>query len=268
MEYKELVFKVPSERFEEVVAELFEIGCLGTEVLKEGKEVEFKAYFREKPQLPGKLKGLLKGESSLPERDWNEEWKKYYKPVKVSQRVWVVPSWLKGEFKEPPEAVIIYIYPGRGFGTGTHETTKLSMRLIEESLKEGESFLDVGTGSGILSILARKLGAGKVVACDVQRGIGEEVERNARLSGVSGIKFIEGSVDRVKGEFDLVAANIEKHLLEPLLPEIVERARGKVVLSGILKEQGEEFLNRCKELGLKLIKEVEEGRWKGYLFTK
>jgi ribosomal protein L11 methyltransferase len=107
-----------------------------------------------------------------------------------------------------------------------------------------------------------------VVACDVQRGIGEEVERNARLSGVSGIEFIEGSVDRVKGEFDLVAANIEKHLLEPLLPEIVKRARGKVILSGILKEQGEEFLNRCKELGLKLIKEVEEGRWKGYLFTK
>ena len=75
--------------------------------------------------------------------DWNEEWKKYYQPVKVSEKIWVAPSWFKGKFKEPEGSLVIYIYPGRGFGTGTHETTKLSMRLIEESLKERDSFLDV-----------------------------------------------------------------------------------------------------------------------------
>jgi len=268
VEYRELTFKVPAEEFEEVVAELFELKCLGTQVLKEGEEVEFKAFFKEEVELPENLKKLVKRESSLPERDWNEEWKKHYGPVKVSERVWVAPSWFKGKFKEPRGAVVVFVYPGRGFGTGTHETTKLSMRLIEESLREGDSFLDVGTGSGILSILAKKLGAGKVVACDVQRGIEEEVERNAKLSGVSGIEFVEGSVDEVEGRFDLVAANIEKHLLEPILPQIVERAKGKVVLSGILKEQREDFLNRCRGLGLKLQKEVEEGQWKGFLFTK
>jgi ribosomal protein L11 methyltransferase len=268
VEYREITFRAPAGKFEELLAELFEIGCLGTQVVKEGKEVEFKAFFKEDVELPQALKAFVKAESSLPERDWNEEWKKHYEPVKVSEKLWVAPSWFKGKFKEPQGAVVIYIYPGRGFGTGTHETTKLSMRLIEESLREGDSFLDVGTGSGILSILAKKLGAGRVVACDVQKGIEEEVERNAKLSGVSGIEFVEGSADRVKGEFDLVVANIEKHLLEPILPQIVERAKGRVILSGILKEQREDFLKRCRELGLKLQKEVEEGQWKGFLFTK
>jgi len=268
VEYRELTFKVPAEKFEELAAELFELGSLGVQIVKEDKEVEFKAFFKGNVELPENLKGFIKRESSLPEKDWNEEWKKHYKPVKVSERIWVAPSWFKGEFKEPNGAVVIYIYPGRGFGTGTHETTKLSMRLIEESLEEGDSFLDVGAGSGILSILARKLGAVRVVACDIQKGIGKEIEKNAQLSGVSGIEFTEGSIDKVNGRFDVVVANIEKHLLEPILPQIAERAKGKVILSGILKEQREDFLKRCRELGLKLKKEVEEGQWKGFLFTK
>ncbi len=268
MAYRELLFKVPKEEFERFVGELFELSCLGTQILSEGEEVELKAYFPKEFKLPESLKAFLKEEGELAQRNWNEEWKKYYKPVKVSEKIWVVPSWEKSKFKEPEGAVVIYIYPGRGFGTGTHETTKISMRLIEENLKEGDSLLDVGTGSGILSILAKKLGAAKVVACDIQEGIEEEVERNSLLSGVSGVEFVEGSVDKVKGEFDLVVANIEKHLLEPLLPLIVERAKGKVILSGILKEQKEEFLRKCTQLGLKPLKEVEEGKWVGFLFTK
>ncbi|WP_457679364.1 50S ribosomal protein L11 methyltransferase [Thermovibrio sp.] len=268
MEYKEITFKVPKEDYERVLGELFEEGCLGTCTIKENKEVEFKAYFKEEPRLGKELSKFIKGKESLKERNWNEEWKRYYKPVRVSERVWVVPSWEKGKFKEPEGAIVIYIYPGRGFGTGTHETTRLSMKFIEEVLKERDSFLDIGTGSGILSILARKLGAERVVACDVQEGIEEEVERNSKLSGVNGIKFVKGSVDKVKGEFEVVVANIEKHLLEPLLPLIAERAKEKVILSGILKEQREEFLKKCKELGLKPVKEKGEGRWVAFLFTK
>ena len=268
MDYRELTFKIPAHKLEDFTEELFLLGCLGTQILEEGEQVKLKAYFREDFKIPENLKDLTESETCIPERDWNREWKKHYKPVKVSEKIWVVPSWFKGEFREPSGAIVIYIYPGRGFGTGTHESTKLAMRLIEENLKGGESFLDVGTGSGILSILAKKLGAGRVVACDIQEGIEEEVERNALLSGVSGIEFIRGSAEEVDGKFELVVANIEKHLLEPILPHIVKRARKKVILSGILKEQREDFVKRCTELGLKLLKEVEEGQWKGFLFTK
>jgi len=266
--YKELTFQVPKEEFDLFTSELFSLGCLGAQVLKEGELVELKAYFPQDFTLPNSLRPYLRGEGELLERDWNEEWKKHYRPVQVSKRIWVVPSWFKGEFKEPEGSVVIYIHPGRGFGTGTHETTKLSMRLIEEFLREGSSLLDVGTGSGILAILAKKLGAGRVAACDIQRGIGEEVERNASLSGVSQIEFTEGSAGDVEGQFDIVVANIEKHLLEPILPQIAQKSKGLVIISGILKEQREEFLNRCRELGLKPLKEEEEGRWMGFVLKK
>ncbi len=241
---------------------------MGTYTLKEGKEVEFKAYFKGPLDLPKELKLFLVDEGTLKERNWNEAWKRYYKPVKVSSKLWVVPSWLKGSFPEPEGSLVIYIYPGRGFGTGTHETTRLSMRLIEEFLREGESFLDVGTGSGILSILARKLGASRVVACDVQEGVEEEVKRNAYLSEVDSIEFVKGSARDVKGEFDLVVANIEKHLLEPILPDLATKCKGKLIISGILKEQRKDFVKKVEKLGFNLRKEVEEGIWKGFLFTR
>ena len=268
MVYREFTFKVPKELYQFLISSLFSSGCIGTYVLKEGKEVEFKAYFKEDFDLPQELKLFLVKEGTLKEKNWNEAWKKYYKPVKVSEKVWVVPSWLKGSFSEPSGSCVIYIYPGRGFGTGTHETTRLSMRLIEEFLEKGDSLLDVGTGSGILSILAKKLGASRVVACDIQEGVEEEVKRNAHLSGVGQIEFVKGSARDVKGEFDLVVANIEKHLLEPILPDLAEKSKGKLIVSGILKEQKEEFVKKVKELGFRLAKEVEEGNWKGFLFTR
>jgi ribosomal protein L11 methyltransferase len=267
MVYRELKFLFPADRAHELVSELFDYGCLGTQTEEREGGVEVKAYFKEEPSLPPGLAGFLVGQSKLPDRDWNREWKKHFKPVKVSRRLWVAPSWYLGKFKEPPGSLVIYIYPGRAFGTGTHETTKLTMRLIEESLKEGSSFLDVGSGSGILSILARKLGAFPVVGCDVQKGIEEEVKRNCSLNRVD-FEFVEGSLDKVKGEFDVVVSNIEKHHLEPLLPGIVDRAKDKLILSGILLSQRDDFVRKVESLGLNLVKELREGEWAAFLFTK
>ena len=268
MDYKSVTLKVPQEQFDLVVDRLFEEGALGTEVLGEGKEVLFKVYAPADFTVPQDLKRFVLSESKLEERDWNSEWKKYYKPVKVSERIWVVPSWEKGTFKEPEGAIVIYIYPGRGFGTGTHETTRLVMRFMEEVLKPGVSFLDVGTGSGILSILAKKLGAEKVVACDIQEGIDEEVERNAELSGVPGIEFVQGSVGKVDGTFDVVVANIEKHLLMPLLEEIYRKTEETAIFSGILKSQREEFLKELERVGVKPVSERGEGEWIAFLCRK
>ena len=262
--FKVFVFSLSPLEKELLEEELFSFGCLGIE---EVNEREVKAYFPEEISLPTELEGRAVKVYLLESRDWNEEWKKHFKPVRVSERIFVVPSWMKDDFQVPEGALAIYIYPGKAFGTGTHETTKLSMRLIEEALKPKDSFLDVGIGSGILSILAKKLGAGKVVGCDVE-DVREEVELNSSLNGVSGIEVINGSVDKVDGKFDVVVANIEKHILEPLLPSIKEKALGWVILSGILKVQRDGFVNSLSSLGFKVVKELEEGEWKAFLCRK
>ncbi len=268
MKYRELILRIPLEFFDLAVERLFESGALGTEVLEEEKDIRLKVYFPENFSLSEDVKKFVVSEGELEEKDWNSEWKKYYRPVRISEKVWVVPSWEREKFKEPEGAIVIYIYPGRGFGTGTHETTRLVMRFMENVLMAGNSFLDVGTGSGILSILAKKLGAERVVACDVQEGVDEEVKRNAELSGVSGIEFIEGSVDRVSGTFNVVAANIEKHLLTPLIPGIYEKTREMAIFSGILKSQREEFLRELEKVGFKPVSEMGEGEWIAFLCRK
>ncbi len=267
-EYRVYEFEVPKEKFEIVEEQLFSLKTLGTEIVSEGDRVRFKAYFEEEINLPEEISIYLISQSSLQERNWNEEWKKYFKPVKVSERIWVVPSWMKGEFQVPEGSIPIYIYPGQTFGTGTHETTKLSMRFIERVLKPGDSFLDVGCGSGILSILAKKLGTKKVVGCDIQKEVVEEVALNSELNEVSNIEVVIGSIEDVEGKFDIVVANIEKHLLEPLIPGIVEKAKGTVIFSGILKSQRDEFVRTLERAGLELLEEAGEREWIAFLCRK
>ncbi|SMO36390.1 ribosomal protein L11 methyltransferase [Balnearium lithotrophicum] len=265
LRYKEILLKVPRNEFERLSDEVFVLGTLGTEIVSESEEVLFRVYFRQEVEIPDDISKYVIEENFLEDRDWNEEWKKYYKPVQITKGIWIVPSWEKGKFKEPENSVVIYIHPGRGFGTGTHETTQLVIEYMEETLKPGISFLDVGTGSGILSILAKKLGAGRVVACDIQEGIEEEVERNSSLSGISGVEFVQGSIDSVSGKFDVVVANIEKHLLSPLLEEIYKRTKNTAIFSGILKSQAGEFLKEVEGVGFKLESQRSKGEWTAFL---
>ena len=266
MDYKRFTLKVPRDSFDEIIAELFDLGSLGSEIVSEGEEVTFNVYFKPSARFPERFKAYLLREESLEEKNWGEEWKKFFKPVKVTERAWVAPPWEKGKLRV--EGLVIYINPGRGFGTGTHETTQIAMEFIEERLEPGFSFLDVGTGSGILSIFAKKLGALKVIACDVQKNLKGEFEENCFLNGVSDIEFVEGSVDKVEGTFDLVAANIEKHLLVPLLGGIYEKTEKLAVFSGILKSQREEFIEKLHRIGFRVISERGKGQWMGFLCKK
>ncbi len=264
--YFRVVLRVLQQEVEFVESELFSRGCLGVEVKEEGKEVSLIAYFPHKADIPFSDKVVESG--FIEDRDWNEEWKKHFKPVRISEKTWVAPSWFKGNFPEEGKNVI-YIYPGQAFGTGTHETTQLCIRLIEQFLKRGDSFLDVGIGSGILSILARKLGAGRVVGCDIQEEAIEEVKLNSQLNEVNNIEVFHGNVEAVPyREFDFVVANIEKHILTPILRAITSKGRRSFVFSGILHQQREEFIRALKEEGLKVILEEGAGEWIAFYCEK
>jgi ribosomal protein L11 methyltransferase len=239
-------------------------GFLGSEVEEFEDFVEVKAYFSSPVKLNNFLKDFLLSEGFLKESNWESEWKRYFKPTKISDKFWVVPSWMKGKISV--QGIPVYIYPARTFGTGTHETTQLAVELMEKVLRRGNSLLDVGSGSGILSIVAKKLGAGKVVACDIQDEALEELRHNEELNCVSGIEFVRGSARDIKGKFDVVVANIEKHLLEPIFKDVVNCGEKFIIISGILQSQEGQFLERAKMLNLNLIEKAYKGDWVSFLF--
>jgi len=209
--------------------------------------------------------------ASLPEQDWGENWKRFFKPVQVTPRFVVKPPWSKIRLKRGQSS--IDINPGMAFGTGTHATTHLSIQALEERLKKkGFSVLDVGTGSGILSIIAAKLGAKEVCGIDIDGVAVENARENVKRNHVSAIvKIRKGSIGGLHKKFDVVVANIDlkslRRMRKPLLSHL--KKRGLLILSGIL-EQGKERI-RLHYLGtnfLRWIKTTQEGEWVCLTFKK
>jgi ribosomal protein L11 methyltransferase len=197
----------------------------------------------------------------VADRDWLGEWKKSWQPVRVGERFIVAPPW--SEIGESEERLVIRIEPGMAFGTGTHETTRLCLEAIEKYF-EGGSFLDVGTGTGILSIAAALLRPGaRIEACDTDADAVEIARENARLNGVADrISFLSGTLDEQTASADLVCANLTADVIVPLLPALISATCGRLILSGILDSQTELVLRRLQELGFTRRAEViAKGEW-------
>jgi ribosomal protein L11 methyltransferase len=209
--------------------------------------------------------------ASLPEQDWGENWKRFFKPVQVTSRFVVKPPWSKIRLKRGQ--IPIDITPGMAFGTGTHATTILCIQALEERLQKGGlSVLDVGTGSGILSIIAAKLGAKEVWGVDID-GVAVEIAReNVEKNHVSNIvKIRKGSIGVLEKKFDAVVANIDlkslRRMRRPLLNHL--NNQGFLILSGILEEEKARIHQYCMETGLlKWIKVVQREGWICLTFKK
>jgi ribosomal protein L11 methyltransferase len=179
--------------------------------------------------------------TSIPEQDWGENWKRFFKPVQVTSRLVVKPPWSKIRLKK--NQIPISIHPGMAFGTGTHATTKLCMKALEGGLRrKGLSVLDVGTGSGILSIAAAQLGAGEVWGFDTDGVAVEDARENVKRNGVSHIvKIRKGRIGDIQKRFDVIVANIDlknlKRMRWPLAHHL--KSQGLLILSGILEGDGE-----------------------------
>ena len=200
--------------------------------------------------------------------DWANSWKKYYHPIKVGDRVVIVPAWEKYE-PEDGELPLI-MDPGMAFGAGTHETTRLVMMQIEKYVKPGCSVLDVGTGSGILSISASLLGAGKINAYDIDPTAVRIARENAVINKCDNITVnvsdLLSSVEKMK--YDLICANIVADIIIRMSADLSAFAHEGTVFiaSGILTERREEVLAAMKKTPFSLIDSAEENGWCALIF--
>lgn len=274
MNYRELKIYLPGSAKEPVTERLMNIGCLGT--------IEQKhfiiAYFSEPADtrlIEDELNAL--GRALIPlgrdvritvearviaGEDWNRTWKAGFKPLDVGERFTVLPPW---EEKRPGRMNIL-IDPGMAFGTGHHETTRSCLALIERYayLASGtSSFLDLGTGTGLLAIAASRLGYRRIVAVDTDPEAIEAARKNIDLNAPVNMELIEGDLSRSRGTFDLIAANLISGVLISLAPEIAARLNpsGLAILSGILNGQEKEVIAAMVGSGLILRETVLDGKW-------
>jgi len=195
----------------------------------------------------------------VEQRDWMEEWKKNWQPVEVGRFI-VAPPW---STVEPGHGqCVIRIEPGMAFGTGTHETTRLCLAAIQEYY-EGGSFLDVGTGTGILAIAVAACAPGAhVAACDTDADAIEIARENAVANGVDDrIDFRVGSVEENTPSADFICANLTADVIAKLLPTLVALCCGRLVLSGMLETQTDMILSRLAELAITDAEVTRDGEW-------
>lgn len=202
-------------------------------------------------------------------KDWLAEWKKGFKPFALVEDVWVVPSWCE----QPKEARhVIWMEPGMAFGTGTHETTRLAAQLLSFALKDrpGARVLDVGTGTGILAILARHLGAAHVVGTDIDPEAVRVAKENLELNHATEIEVSDQEISEVGGPFDIVVANIIDGVLTALQSDLkaAVASGGALVLSGIIDERRELFDQRFVLAPMSLVEQRRESEWHGLLMEK
>lgn len=204
------------------------------------------------------------------EEDWANNWKKYYKPIKIGENLIIKPAWEK--LDEPTDRIIVNINPGMMFGTGTHESTRMCMKLLEKFVKEDTRLFDVGAGSGILSITALLLGAKSAFAVDIDENVNEVAMQNAKLNGVEDrikVKCLDLATG-VKETYNMVVANIVADViirLVPQLPALLEDG-GVFITSGIIDDREEDVKNAIKKAGLEIIEVLYENDWVAIAATK
>ena len=199
----------------------------------------------------------------VDDEDWLHKWEEYFMPTKISERFVVKPAWRQYEPKEGED--VITIDPGLAFGTGTHATTFLTLRLMEKYLQLGDDVLDVGSGSGILSIGAVNLGAARVWAVDLFDDAVQSTKKNAALNGCEDkIEAFQG--DLTKGldvKADLVCANLMADLVKMLSKDVAKhlKGRGIYISSGILDEKEEDVAGAIKGVGFDILESIHADGW-------
>ena len=294
-DYWELQIKINPD-LEDIVAEFcFEnLPCEGVVLAEEAyKDLEMisttegtlKVFLTEEPQT---LEQLLKSERELlkkrglsdeelgsweyvisnkPNEDWSKKWKEKWDITRVTDKIVIVPDWLSYGDKEGE--VVIRLEPGCAFGTGTHQTTQLCMKALEKYMKKGDKVADIGMGSGILSICAKKFGASSVYGCDIDEDVIDVAKENAVKNGEillsepnsgEGVFFELNTADKIQEKFDFVCANILHNVLAEIMGDLknIMKKGALMSLSGILDEKKPVVLEAIKRENLEIIEEIHQ----------
>lgn len=200
-------------------------------------------------------------------QDWSQKWKEKWNVTHVTEKITVVPSWI--EYSPKPDEIIITLDPGCAFGTGTHQTTQLCMKALEKYMNPQDKVADIGTGSGILAILAMKLGASEAYGCDIDDTVIEVCYKNAKVNNVE-CKFELNTADKLNNEYDFICANILHNVLAEIMPDLKKlmKDNAKLALSGILDEKKDVVLDAIKDNGLKIIDTISQDQWVSFVVTK
>ena len=269
MVWHELEVDLEPAAREAVEYALMEAGALGTVTVTTDQLYKVTAYFAQLPdrelirsELFEALRIYELPSSSvrdmnlreLANRDWLEEWKKSWQPVEVGRFV-IAPPWTT--ISDAPGRIVIRIEPGMAFGTGTHETTRLCLDAIEQHFNGG-SFLDVGTGTGILAIAAAKMFPdARIDACDTDADAIEIARENAKINNVH-IEFRVGSVEGTTPSADLVCANLTADVILQIIPALIGVTCGNLILSGILETQIEPIVAALNQSEVEI---KQDGEW-------
>ena len=202
--------------------------------------------------------------SGVNEEDWANSWKDYYKPIKIGEKIVIVPAWEKYDANDGE--IIVRMDPGMAFGTGTHETTRLVIKLLEKYIKQGMRVADVGCGSGILAICASKLGAAECKAYDIDPVAVKVANENIKDSGQSNITCevsdLLYQVDKSE-PYDVICANIVADIIIRMIPDVgaLMNEKSVILASGIIVERSQDVIVAFEEHGFKIVERIDENGW-------
>jgi ribosomal protein L11 methyltransferase len=277
--YLSLTVELPEEASEAAQDLLHESGALGLEVRdretppmpgvrapKPGEAIVI-GYFEDRDtaeaaqaEMEETFPAARMGLEEQPQQDWSNQWKSLIKSVHVG-RLWVGPPW--DVANAPKDAVRLVIEPKMAFGTGDHPTTALCLAAVDAYMKDhpGASVLDVGTGTGVLAIAAKKLGAGRVVGTDNDPTSVELARENLTDNGTPDIDVSGKELTSVEGTFDLVLANILANTLIELAPLIAPKVKDRAILAGVLAHQRADVEAAYRNLGFTVLTGAQQGEW-------
>ena len=217
--------------------------------------------------------GLVMTMANMDDADWENNWKQFYKPMEIGERLIVVPEW---ESASTHGRVPLILNPGLTFGTGSHATTRLCLTALEKHVQSGHRVLDLGCGSGILSIAALLLGAGHAFACDIDEKCVDVAYENAALNGIGKDKYTVRWGDvlsdkqlqkEMGGQYDIIVANIVADVIIGLAPQVRPflKEGGLFLTSGIIDDRADEVAEKLKAAGWQIVEQRQSEGWFSYL---